>query len=95
MARGDGLGWLQLNEQAVAGAWHGVQSVPFDLGGQTSATSPPFPSAEARAVSDVLLAGMKEGQATIDPRGVLGCAALLEHGRWLAVPVNEHATYGV
>ena len=43
----------------------------------------------------MLLAGIKEGQATIDPRGVLECAVLLDHGRFLALPVNERAAYGV
>ena len=56
---------------------------------------PPFPSAEARAVPDVMLAGIREGQATIDPRGVLECAVLLDHGRLLALPISEHATCGV
>ena len=43
----------------------------------------------------MLLAGIKEGQATIDPRGVLECAVLLDHGRFLALPVNERAAYGI
>ena len=43
----------------------------------------------------MLLAGIKEGQATIDPRGVLECAVLLDHGCLLALPVSERATYGV
>ena len=42
----------------------------------------------------MLLAGIKEGQATIDPRGVLECAVLLDHGRFVALPVNERAAYG-
>ena len=46
-------------------------------------------------MTDVLLAGIKEGQATIDPRGVLECAVLLDHGRFVALPVNERAAYGV
>ena len=52
-------------------------------------------SLQAHAVTDVLLAGIKEGQATIDPRGVLECAVLLDHGRFLGLPVNERAAYGV
>ena len=56
----------------MTGAWHGVQLVQFDSGGQKCAASPPFPSAEARVVTDVLLASIKEGQATIDPRGGAG-----------------------
>ena len=57
--------------------------------------NPPFPGVQARAVTDVLLAGIKEGQATIDPRGVLECAVLLDHCRFLALPVSERAAYGV
>ena len=34
----------------------------------------------------MLPAGIKEGQATIDPRGVLECGVLLDHGRLLALP---------
>ena len=56
---------------------------------------PPFPDAEARAEIDVLLAGIKEGQATMDPRGELECVVLLDHGRLLALLSSEHATYGV
>ena len=82
-------------EQAVTGAWRGVQLVQFDSGGQKCATTPPFPGVQARALTDVLLAGIKEGQATIDPRGVLECAVLLDHGRFVALPVNERAAYGV
>ena len=33
VAREEGPGWLQFNEQTVAGAWHGVQLVQFDSGG--------------------------------------------------------------
>ena len=79
----------------MAGAWHGVQLVQFDLGGQKCATTPPFLGVQARAVSDVLLAGIKEGWAAIDPRGVLECAVFWDHGRFLALPVSERATYGV
>ena len=43
----------------------------------------------------MLLVGIREGQATIDPRGVLECVVLLDHGRLLALPISEHATYGV
>ena len=91
----EGPGWLQFKAQTVTGAWRGVQLVQFDLVGQKCATTPPFPGVQARAVTDVLLAGIKEGQATIDPRGVLECAVLLDHGRFLALPVNERAAYGV
>ena len=79
----------------MASAWHGVQLVHFDSAGQNCTATPPFPSVQARAVTDVLLASIKEGQATIDPRGVLECAVLLDHGRFLALPVNERAAYGV
>ena len=95
VAREEGPGWLQFKEQTVTGAWRGVQLVQFDSGGQKCATTPPFPGVQARAVTDVLLAGIKEGQATIDPRGVLECAVLLDHGRFVALLVNERAAYGV
>ena len=45
-------------------------------------------------VSDVMLAGIKEGKVTIDPWVVLECAVLLDHGRFLALVVNERAAYG-
>ena len=57
--------------------------------------NPSFPGVRARAVTDALLAGIKEGQATIDPRGVLECAILLDHGLFVALPVNERVAYGV
>ena len=95
VAREDAPGWLQFKEQTATGAWGGVQLVRFDSGGQKCATAPPFPGVQARAVTDVLLAGIKEGQATIDPRGVLECAVLLDHGRFVVLPVNERAAYGV
>ena len=95
VAREEGPNWLQFKEQTVTGAWHGVQLVQFDSGGQKCAASSPFPSIEARAVTDVLLAGIREGEATIDPREVLECALWLDHGRLLALPIREHATYGV
>ena len=43
----------------------------------------------------MLLTGIREGQATVGPRGVLECAVLLDHGRLLAPPISEHATYDV
>ena len=95
VAREEGPGWLQFKEQTVTGAWRGVQLVQFDSGGQKCATTPPFSGVQARAVTDVLLAGIREGQATIDPRGVLECTVLLDHGRFVALPVNERAAYGV
>ena len=95
VAQEKGPGWLQFKEQAVAGAWHGVQLVQFDLGGQKCAATPPFLGVQARAVTDVLLVGIKEEQATIEPKGVLQCAVLLDHGRLLALPVSERAAYGV
>ena len=52
---------LQFKEETVTGAWHGVPLVRFDSGGQNRTTSPPFPSFEARAVTDVLLVGIEEG----------------------------------
>ena len=79
----------------MIGEWHGVQLVRFNSGGRKCATSSPFPSVEARAVTDVLLASITEGHATIDPRWVLECAVLLDHGRLLAPLIGEHATYGV
>ena len=78
VAREEGPGWLHFKEQNVAGAWHGVQLVHVDSGGQKFAATPPFPGVEARAAMDVLLVGIKEGQATIDLRGVLECAVLLD-----------------
>ena len=85
VAREEGLGWLQFKEQTVTGAWRGVQLVQFDSRGQKCATTPPFAGVQARAVADVLLAGIKEGQATIDPRGGLECAVLLHPGRFVAL----------
>ena len=85
-AREQGPGWLQFKEQIVVGAWHGMQLVQFDSGGQKCAASPPFPSVEARVVTNVLLAGIKEGQ---------DCVVLLDHGPLPALPVSERATYGV
>ena len=90
VAREEGPGWSQFKEQTVKGAWHGVELVRFDAD-----ASPPFPATEARAVTDALLTGIREGQGTIDPRGVLKCAVLLDHGRWLALPPAEWATFGV
>ena len=43
----------------------------------------------------MLVAGIMEGQATMGLRLVLECALLLDHGRLLALPISEHATYGV
>ena len=57
----EGPGWLQFKAQTVTGAWHGVQLAQFDSGGQKCATTPPFPGVQARAVTYVLLAGIKEG----------------------------------
>ena len=95
VAREEGPGWTQFKEQTLTGAWHGVELVRFDADGQRCTTSPPFPATEARAVTDTLLAGIREGQGTIDPRGVLECAVLLDHGRWLALPAADRATFGV
>ena len=94
VAREEGPGWTQLKEQAVTGAWHGVELVRFDTDGQRCTTSHPFPSTEARAVTNTLL-GIRVGQGTIDPPGVLKCAVLLDHGRWLALPAADRATFGV
>ena len=71
VAQEEGPGWLLFKEQAVAGAWHGVQLVQFDSGGQKCATTSSFPGVQTCAVTDVLLAVIKEGQATIGPGGVL------------------------
>ena len=95
VAQEEGQGWLQFKAQTATGAWHGVQLVQFDSGGPKCATTPPFPGVQTRAVTDVLLASIKEGQATINPTGVLECAVLLDHGRFLALRVNERAAYGV
>ena len=95
VAREEGLGWTQFKEQTVTGAWHGVELVRFDTDGQRCTTSPPFLATEARAVTDTLLAGISEGQGTIDPRSVLECAVLLDHGRWLALQAADRATFGV
>ena len=95
VAREEGSRWSQFKEQTVTGAWHGVELVRSDADGQKCTTSPPFPATEARAVRDVLPIGMREGQGTIDRRGVLECAVLLEHGRLLALPPAERATFGV
>ena len=57
----EGQGWLHFKEQTATGAWHGVQLVQFDSGGQKCVTTPPFPGVQARAVTDALLAGIKEG----------------------------------
>ena len=97
VAREEGPGWTQFKEQTVTGAWYGVELVRFDTDGQSlrCTTSPPFPATEARAVTDTLLAGIMEEQGTIDPPGVLECAVLLDHGRWLALPAADRATFGV
>ena len=90
-----GPGWTQFKEQAVTGARHSVELVRFDTDGQRCTTSPPFLATEAGVVTDTLLAGISEGQGTIDPRGVLECVVLLDHGRWLALPPAHRATFGV
>ena len=95
VAREEGPGWTQFKEQTVTGAWHGFELVCFDTDGRRCTTSPPFPTTEAGAVRDTLLAGIREGHGTIDPRGVLGCVVLLDHGRWLALPAVDRATFGV
>ena len=95
VAQEEGQGWSQFNAQTATGAWHGVQLVHFDSGGQQCTTIPPFRGVQARAVTDVLLAGITEGQATVDPRWLLDCAVLLDHGRFLALLVSERAAYGV
>ena len=77
-------------------ATHGTATqLANDSRGQKCATSPRFLGFEARAATNVLLASIREGEATIDPREVLECAVLLDHGRWLALLISEHATYGV
>ena len=95
VAREEGPRWTQFKEQTGTGAWHGVELVRFDADGQRCTTSPPFLATEARAVTDTLLGGIMEGQGTIDPQGVLDCAVLLDHGRWLALPAADRATFGV
>ena len=65
------------------------------LTGKSVEPPPPFSGAVARAIADVLLAAIKGGHAPIDPRGVLECAVFLDHGRLLALPCSEHASYGV
>ena len=72
-----------------------VCSWPSRIQGGRSVQYPPLlSSVPARAVTILLLGGINEGQATIDRRGVLECAVLLDHGRLLALPVSERATYG-
>ena len=95
MAGEEGPDCLQFKEQTVPSVLYGVQLVRFDASGQKCATSPPFPSVEARVVIDVLFTGIKEGRVTIDPRGVLECTVLLDHGRLMALLISEHATYGI
>ena len=92
---GGGLGWTQLKEQTATGAWHGVELVRFDTDGHRCSTSPPFRATKARAGTDTLLASIREGQGTIDPWGVLEGAVLLDHGRWLALPAADWATFGL
>ena len=74
--------------------WKDLESW-FDTDGQRCTTSPPFPATEATAVTDTLLAGIRERQGTIDPRDVLECVVLLDHGHWLALPAVDRATFGV
>ena len=95
VAREEGLGGIEFKEQTVTRAWHGVESVRFDANGQKCTTSPPFPATEACAIANTLLTGIRERQGTIDPRGVLECAVLLDHGRLLAVSPAEGATFGL
>ena len=95
VAREEGPGWCHFKEQIATGAWHGVELVRFNADGQKCTTSPLFSATEARAVTDALLTGIKEGQGTINPQGVLDCAVLLDHGRLLALPPAERATFGV
>ena len=57
LAREEGPGWTQFKEETVTGACHGVELVRFDTDGQRC---PPFPATEARAVTDILLAGIRE-----------------------------------
>ena len=95
VAREEGPRFTQFKEQTVTGAWHGVELVRFDTDGQKCTTSPPFPATEARAVRDTWLGGIREGQGTIDPRGVLEFAVLLDHCRWLALPAADWAAFGV
>ena len=59
VAKEEGARWVQLKEQTETGEWHGVQLVHFDAAGQKCATFPPFRGAEGRAISHVLLAGIK------------------------------------
>ena len=95
VAREEGPQWTQFKEQTVTGAWHDVELVRFDTDGRRCTTRPPFLAKEARAVTDTLLAGIMEAHGTIDPGGVLECVVLLDHGRWLALPGADRATFGV
>ena len=67
VAREEGPGWTQVKVQIVTGAWHGVELVRFDTDDQSRTTSPPFLATKAHAATDTLLAGIREGQGTIDP----------------------------
>ena len=52
VAEEEGPSWLHFKEQTVTRAWHGVQLVQFDSGGQKCAASAPFPSVAVCAVSN-------------------------------------------
>ena len=95
VAREKRSGWTQSKEQTVTGAWLGVQLVRFDTNAQRCTTSPPFTATLACAVTNTLLASMREEQGPIDPWGVLECDVLLDQGRWLALPAADRATFGV
>ena len=48
-------------------ACHGVEMVRFNANGHKCTTIPPFPSTEARAVTDVLLDGMHSERVNFSP----------------------------
>ena len=72
-----------------------MQLVQFDSGGQKCASSTLVVSFELHAVTDVLLARIRERQVTMGSKGDLECAVLLNHGRLMPLLISEHATYGV
>ena len=50
---------------------------------------------ETCAADDVILAGIKDTQATIKLKGLLECVVLLDHGHLLPLSSRERGAYGV
>ena len=86
--------WRASCRSTLMGTWPRTKLVQIDDDGQKCGGTPPVPSNEERAVTVALLARVEEGQATVDLKGVLDCAVLLDHGHLLALPPSEPATYG-